>query len=255
MLDIYPIPAFADNYIWTLHDDAHAVVVDPGEAEPALDFLSARQLQLSAILCTHHHGDHVGGIARLQELYNVPVYGPRAENILGVTHPLAEGNVVDLPELDLKLKVLDVRGHTLGHIAYLGNGMLFCGDTLFGCGCGRLFEGTMEQLHTALQRLASLPEETRVYCAHEYTEMNIRFALACEPDNAALKQRAADTHALRIADKPSLPSSIALEKATNPFLRCRESAVIMAAQQAEGIPESSEIAVFSALRTWRNRFT
>jgi hydroxyacylglutathione hydrolase len=186
------------------------------------------------------------------------VYGPRQENIPGVTVPLAEGDTVKIPELGLKLDVIDVRGHTRGHIAYLlsgSPGSVFCGDTLFGCGCGRLFEGTMEQLHHSLQRLAALPGDTRVYCAHEYTEANIRFALACEPGNEPLQQRAADTHALRTAGKPSLPSTIDLEKATNPFLRCTEPEVIRAAQQSGHAAESSEFEVFGALRNWKNHFS
>jgi hydroxyacylglutathione hydrolase len=257
MLDILPIPAFTDNYIWLLHDGRHAAVVDPGEAGPVLTFLDQNALSLSAILCTHHHGDHVGGVAGLCEVYNVPVYGPREENILGVTHPLSEGDTVTLPEPGLKLDVIDIRGHTRGHIAYLlpgSPGGVFCGDTLFGCGCGRLFEGTIGELYNALQRLAQLPDDTLVYCGHEYTEANIRFALACEPGNARLRQRQADTRALRAAGLPSLPSTIALEKATNPFLRCGETGVIHAAQQSGGIAETSKLAVFSALRNWKNHF-
>ena len=257
MLDIYPVPAFTDNYIWLLHNGRHAAVVDPGEAAPVLAYLEQHALSLCAILCTHHHGDHVGGVAELCEVYNVPVYGPRAENISSVTVPLGEGDRVDIPELGLKLDVIDVRGHTRGHIAYLLPGMpgsVFCGDTLFGCGCGRLFEGTMEELHHALQRLAALPGDTRVYCAHEYTEANIRFALACEPGNQRLQQRASETRALRTAGKPSLPSSIALEQATNPFLRCAEPEVIRAAQQSGHAAANDEFAVFSALREWKNRF-
>lgn len=266
MLDIVPIPALRDNYIWALHNQDHAVVVDPGEAAPVLSWLAARQIKLAAILCTHHHGDHIGGIAGIGEVYNVPVFAPHAEDIPGATRQLAEGDVVNLPELGVSLAVLDVRGHTRGHIAYLlpGSagvpGAVFCGDTLFGCGCGRIFEGTAAQLHRALQRLAALPDDTRVFCAHEYTEANIRFALACEPDNARLKQRAAEVCALRAAGKPTLPSSIALEKATNPFLRCREAAIARAARQsgAAGLDaaggESGELAVFTALRAWKDHF-
>lgn len=255
MLQIDPIPAFDDNYIWTLYGERHAVVVDPGEAAPVLAWLNARQRVLSGILCTHHHGDHVGGIAELCAVYNVPVYAPRAENIAGTTNPVAEGDSVTLPELDVTLGVMDIRGHTRGHVGYLGEGYVFCGDTLFGCGCGRLFEGSMNELHHALQRLAALPDDTRVYCAHEYTESNIRFALVCEPDNASLQQRADETHALRATGRPSVPSTIALEKATNPFLRCAEPAVIRAAQTHGEVAESGgELAVFSALRRWKDHF-
>lgn len=255
MLHIDPIPALNDNYIWALHAGRHAVAVDPGEAAPVLAWLDARQQVLCGILCTHHHGDHTGGIAELCAVYNVPVYAPRAENIPGTTNPVAEGDAVILPELDVTLGVMDIRGHTRGHVGYLGDGFVFCGDTLFGCGCGRLFEGSMEELHRALQRLASLPDGTLVYCAHEYTEANIRFALACEPENANLLQRAAETRALRAAGQPSLPSSIGLEKATNPFLRCAEPALIRAAQAHGDMPEEpDELGVFSALRRWKDHF-
>ncbi|HKB59406.1 MAG TPA: hydroxyacylglutathione hydrolase [Gallionellaceae bacterium] len=254
MYDITPIHAFEDNYIWALHNSRHAVVVDPGEAEPVLAWLKNGQFELAAILCTHHHGDHIGGIAKLLEVYNVPVYAPRAEDIAGTTQPLAEGDTVTLPELDATLQVLDIRGHTRGHLGYTAPGLVFCGDTLFGCGCGRVFEGTMEEMLNSLQRLAALPDDTRVYCAHEYTEANIRFALACEPENASLQARAVETRALRAADKATVPSTIALEKATNPFLRCREPAVIRGVQQACGISENGELAVFTAMRNWKNHF-
>ena len=258
MLDIYPIPAFTDNYIWLLHNGRHAVAVDPGEAGPVFAYLEQHGLSLCAILCTHHHGDHVGGIAELCKVYNVPVYGPREENITGVTVPLAEGDTVKIPELGMQLDVMDVRGHTRGHIAYLlpgSPGSVFCGDTLFGCGCGRLFEGTMEQLHHSLQRLAALPGDTRVYCAHEYTEANIRFALACEPGNQDLRQRASDTRALRSTGKPSLPSTIALEKATNPFLRCDQAEIVQTAARQDDAIKTSEFEVFSTLRHWKNHFS
>ncbi len=256
MLDIIPIPALRDNYIWTLHNGQHAVVVDPGEAAPVLSWLGARQITLTAILCTHHHGDHTGGISELLEVYNVPVYAPHSESIPGTTRPLIEGDIVNLPELGISLKVLDIRGHTRGHIAYLlpGNTGIFCGDTLFGCGCGRIFEGTAEQLHRALLRLAALPDDTQVYCAHEYTEANIRFALVCDPDNVRLKQRAAATRSLRAANQPTLPSTIGLEKATNPFLRCSEPAIMRAAHQSGNFADSSELAVFTALRSWKDQF-
>jgi hydroxyacylglutathione hydrolase len=260
MPDIVPIPALRDNYIWALHNRQHAVVVDPGEAAPVLSWLDARQLNLAAILCTHHHGDHIGGIHELCAVYNVPVYAPQAESIPDATRLLAEGDAVNLTELGISLKVLDVRGHTRGHIAYAGDGYVFCGDTLFGCGCGRIFEGTAEQLHRALQRLAALPDDTLVYCAHEYTEANIRFALACEPDNPFLRVRAIEVRALRAAGIPTLPSTIGLEKATNPFLRCHEPAIIQAARLNSGTgnndnnEETSELAVFTALRSWKDHF-
>ncbi len=254
MLTIIPIPALKDNYIWTLHDQHHAVVVDPGDAAPVLAYLNAHQLKLTAILCTHHHNDHTGGVLELVQVYNVPVYGPQHEDIPCISHALSAGDVVELAELNIKLDVLDIPGHTRGHIAFVGEGDVFCGDTLFGCGCGKIFEGTAAQLFHALQQLANLPDETRVYCGHEYTEANIRFALACEPSNAKLKQRQADVHALRAAGLPTLPSTIALEKATNPFLRCAEPDIIATAQRMADIDQTDEISVFTALRGWKDRF-
>ncbi len=254
MLTIIPIPALKDNYIWTLHDQHHAVVVDPGDAAPVLAYLNARKLKLTAILCTHHHNDHTGGVRKLVQVYNVPVYGPQHEDIPCISHALSAGDVVELAELNIKLDVLDIPGHTRGHIAFVGEGGVFCGDTLFGCGCGKIFEGTAAQLFHALQQLVNLPDETRVYCGHEYTEANIRFALACEPDNAKLKQRQADAHALRAAGLPTLPSTIALEKSTNPFLRCTEPDIIVTAQRMADIDQTDEISVFTALRSWKDHF-
>ena len=256
MLGIIPIPAFKDNYIWVLHNRQHAVVVDPGDAAPVRTYLDAHRLKLAAILCTHHHNDHVGGICELVQVYNVPVYGPQHEDISCISRAAGEGDVVEIHELGIKLDVLDIPGHTRGHIAYLGSCGVFCGDTLFGCGCGRLFEGTAAQLFHSLQRLASLPGETKVYCAHEYTEANIRFALACEPGNAQLKQRQEDCRALRAAGRPTLPSTIALEKATNPFLRCTMPEIIRNVEQQLDfkLPPGNEVVVFAALREWKNNF-
>lgn len=256
MLTIFPIPAFKDNYIWALHDGHHAAVVDPGDAAPVRAWLEAQQLGLAAILCTHHHNDHTGGLCELVQVYNAPVYGPQHENIPCISHTLGEGDTVEIAQLELRLTVLDIPGHTRGHIAFLANGRLFCGDTLFGCGCGRLFEGTAQQLHHSLQRLAQLPGDTQVYCAHEYTEANIRFALACEPGNAQLRQRQADAHTLRAAGLPTLPSTIALEKSTNPFLRCTEPEISRSVEQHLGsaLTPKDELAVFTALRQWKNTF-
>ncbi len=257
MPDIVPIPALKDNYIWVLHDRKKAVVVDPGDAAPVCAFIAAHKLKLAAILCTHHHHDHIGGVCELAQLYNVPVYGPRHENISCISHPVGEGDTIAITQMDIKLDVLDIPGHTRGHIAYLGASAVFCGDTLFGCGCGRLFEGTAAQLLNSLQRLARLPDNTLVYCAHEYTEANIRFALACEPGNEQLKQRQADARATRSTGQPTLPSTIALEKSTNPFLRCTEPEIIRNVERQSGIklPSENETAVFSALREWKNQFS
>jgi hydroxyacylglutathione hydrolase len=253
MYDITAIPALKDNYIWAIHDDHRAVVVDPGEAAPVLSFLDQRGLQLDAILCTHRHNDHIGGIARLREVYNVPVHGRRHPNNPHITHDLHEGGKLKLEALGIEFNIIEIPGHVDDHIGFIGPGILFCGDVLFGAGCGRNFEGTPAQLHHSLQRLAQLPGTTRVYCAHEYTAANLRFALACEPDNPAVKQRAAATQQLRAANQITLPSTIALEKATNPFLRCTQPEIIRTLQR-QGLADTSELAVFTAMRAWKNHF-
>ena len=253
MFDITAIPALKDNYIWAIHDDHRAAVVDPGEAAPVLVFLNARGLQLDSILCTHRHNDHIGGIAKLREVYNVPVYGRRDPNNPHITHDLREGGQLKLDAFGIVFDIIEIPGHLDDHIAFIAPDTLFCGDVLFGAGCGRNFEGTPAQLHHSLQRLAQLPDSTRVYCAHEYTAANLRFALACEPDNIAIQQRVAATQQLRAANLPTLPSSIALEKATNPFLRCSQPELIRTLQQ-RGLTDTTELGVFTALREWRNRF-
>ncbi len=258
MFNITAIPALQDNYIWALHDDRHAVVVDPGEAAPVLAFLNERDLVLDAILCTHRHGDHIGGIAELREVYNVPVYGRRHPNNPYITDELREGDNLKLEGLGAQFDIIEIPGHVDDHIAFIAPGTVFCGDVLFGAGCGRNFEGTPAQLHHSLTRLAMLPDATRVYCAHEYTAANLRFALACEPDNTAVKQRIATTEQLRAANRITLPSTIALEKATNPFLRCTQPEIIRTLQQ-HGLPDTSErgiseLDVFTAMRAWKNHF-
>ena len=253
MLNIFPIPALRDNYIWALHDGRRAALVDPGEAAPARAWLEAGDIALTAILCTHHHWDHTGGIEELAQLYNAPVYGPQRENIAGLTHDARESAWIELDRLG-RLRVLEIPGHTSGHVAYLGADFVFCGDTLFACGCGRVFDGTLEQLRASLQRLAQLPDATRVFCTHEYTELNIRFALMCEPGNVALQQRQEAARALRAAGLPTLPSTIALEKATNPFLRCGQPEIVRNVEKHLGhpLPPNDEMAVFTALRAWRS---
>lgn len=250
---ITAIPAFTDNYIWVLHRHSAAIVVDPGDSAPVLAFLAARQLELTAILCTHRHNDHTGGIANLRGVYNVPVYGRRHPDNPHITHTLNEGDTLSFPLLGVALEICSLPGHLDDHIAFFNREVLFCGDVLFGAGCGRNKEGTLAQLHGSLQRLSQLPASTLVYCAHEYTAANLRFALNCEPSNRALQERAASVQKMRAANQPSVPSSIALECATNPFLRCRSPEIICTLQQ-RGLHDTDELAVFTALREWRNHF-
>ena len=260
MFEIFSIPAFKDNYIWLLVRGTQAFVVDPGDAAPVIARLEADGLDLVGILVTHHHADHQGGIGELCARYPAEVYAPASESITGTTRPLRGGEVLDV--LGTAVQVLAVPGHTLGHLAYLAPGVLFCGDTLFGAGCGRLFEGTPAQMSASLAQIAALPDETLIYCAHEYTEMNLPFALTVEPDNAALRQRAAAVAHLRRAGLATVPLTLGGEtgeKATNPFLRCTQPAVIAAALAHTATVEKtagpgSEIEVFAALRGWRNNF-
>ena len=255
-LRVLAIPAFDDNYLWLIHDGASAVVVDPGDATPILAALEDHHLSLAAILLTHHHADHIGGVPELLRHFKVPVYGPRTEAIATVTHPLAQGDQVNVGELGLTLSVLDVPGHTRGHIAYVtaAEHWLFCGDTLFAGGCGRLFEGTPEQMNASLQKLAALPDQTEVFCAHEYTLANLRFAQAVEAGNPALQERIASDQKKRDQGQPTVPSTMALEKATNPFLRWREPEIIESLQRAGKLECADGIAAFAALRSWKNSY-
>lgn len=253
-LDVIPVPAFRDNYIWLLHQDQHAVVVDPGDAAPVLAMLRARKLTLDAILITHHHHDHIGGVEALLAHSRAQIYAPRTGHYAFPHQPVSDGDQINLVPLDIQLNVMETPGHTLDHVIYYGANSLFCGDTLFSCGCGRLFEGTGEELYHSLQRIAALPGETRVYCAHEYTQHNIRFARSIDPDNPALAARSLDVDQQRERDLPSLPSTIQMEIDTNPFLRCDSAAIKAAALRHGNITETDPISVFCAIRNMRNGF-
>ncbi len=252
-MQIEAIAAFEDNYIWALRHAGHVALVDPGEAAPVERYLAKVGARLTAILVTHRHGDHIGGIAELVARHPVPVHGPAHEAAEVVTHPHADGDHVRLPELGAELTVLDVPGHTRGHVAYYARDVgLFCGDTLFGAGFGRVFEGTLDQMHASLARLAALPPETPVYCAHEYTQSCLRFAEAVEPDNADIAARSARVATQRAAGHPSVPSPLAEELATNPFLRWQAPAVIAAAARRLGHTPKNDAETFGAIRLWRD---
>jgi len=258
MILIEALPAFTDNYLWLLQDTAsqRCAVVDPGDAAPVLAWLSAHPgWQLSDILITHHHPDHVGGVLQLKAQSGARVMGPARETIPGRDVALKDGDTVQV--LGLDLQVIDVPGHTLGHIAYYQTATeprLFCGDTLFAGGCGRIFEGTPAQMHDSLQRLAALPDNTLIYCTHEYTLSNLRFAQAVEPHNTAIAERLTGVTALRAAGHISLPSTLALEHATNPFLRACEPAVRQQAEAHDQRKHADALAVFTSLRSWKNTF-
>ena len=253
MFDIIRIPALKDNYIWLLRKGATVIAVDPGEAAPVLALLRREGLRLSAIWVTHHHHDHQGGIVELREHTAAEVYGPAVESITALTQPLRGGETISPAEFGVSFQVLAVPGHTAGHLAYFGGGCLFCGDTLFGAGCGRLFEGTAAQMLASLACLKALPDETLVYCAHEYTARNLPFALAAEPGNAQLQQRALALAEACARGEASVPSRMALEKATTPFLRCHVPEVIAAALR-QGAASTAPVDVFAALRAWRDVF-
>ncbi len=253
MLTVTAIPALKDNYIWAIHNASHVAVVDPGEAAPVFDFLRHNKLQLKAILCTHRHNDHIGGIAELRGVYNVPVYGRSHPRNPHITDVLREGENLYLAALDAEFQVWEVPGHLDDHLAFVAPEQVFCGDVMFGAGCGRNFEGTPAQLHHSLQRLAELPDATLVFCAHEYTALNLPFAAHCEPSNPEIRQRITDTQRLRAMNQATVPFTIGLEKATNPFLRCKQPE-LLATLQANGYDTSSELAVFTALREWRDQF-
>lgn len=255
MIQISALPAFTDNYIWLLQDHAtrRCAVVDPGDAAPVQAWLDAHPgWVLSDILVTHHHHDHVGGVQALKNVTQARVYGPASENI--PARDVALGDDDRISVLGLDFDVYAVPGHTLGHIAYYHHGLLFCGDTLFAAGCGRLFEGTPEQMHRSLGRLAALPEDTLVYCTHEYTLSNLKFAAAVEPDNPDITARLEKVTRQRSDGVITLPSTLALEKLTNPFLRTTETSVKQKADERNGQRNGTPSEVFAALRAWKDKF-
>lgn len=288
MASVLHVPAFEDNYIWLIRGesaDAPALmtgratdgrraspsargprldpvgvssnkvaIVDPGDAVPVLEALARQALTPIAILCTHHHGDHVGGVEELLVRYDMPVYGPARERIPAITHRLSDGDRVRLDALGLEFQVLDVPGHTAGHIAYYGHGLLFCGDTLFSAGCGRLFEGTAGQMHRSLSRLAALPPDTAVYCAHEYTAANLRFALTVEPDDSHVRDYQRQVSERRARREPTVPSTMAIERRINPFLRIHEPAVRRAVAAWAGHAPASDTETLALLRRWKDGF-
>lgn len=253
-LTIHPIPTLKDNYVWTIIDTTQrvAIIVDPGEASPVINYLKIHQLSLIAILITHHHWDHTNGIAGILEHVNVPVYGPK--NVAHISHPVTEGDSIQLKDFPFTINVLAIPGHTLDHLAYHCIDLLFCGDTLFSAGCGRLFEGSAAQMYSSLQKLAALPDDTKVCCAHEYTLNNLNFAKTIEPNNECITKLIQSVAQLREQDLPSLPSTLKRERETNPFLRCDTSTVKESVENIIGHRLNDPIAIFAALRKCKDNF-
>jgi hydroxyacylglutathione hydrolase len=259
MIEVHAVPAFQDNYIWLLCGTGNgetrrpAAIVDPGDAAPVLRALAERELTPVAIFITHHHSDHVGGVQELLAHFPIPVYGPAREAIPAITHPLREGDCIGITGLP-PLRILDIPGHTAGHIAYVGKRLLFCGDTLFAGGCGRLLGGTAAQLYDSLQKLMSLPDDTWNYCAHEYTLNNLNFAIQVEPDNSMLRTRLEQTLASRQAGKATVPTELGIEKGTNPFLRCNNPTIVASTACSSGHPLAPGVETFAALRRWKDHW-
>ena len=255
-LVIHAVPIFKDNYIWLIRESVtnKVIAIDPGEAHTLQNFITTNHLDLAAILITHHHADHTNGIQELINHSPVPVYGPNNPSIRGITNPVQEPDTIVFPFLAEPFSVLNTPGHTLDHISYLFSGMLFCGDTLFSAGCGRLFEGTAEQLFHSLQKIAALPDDTKIYCTHEYTLQNLLFAQAVEPKNPNIQTKIDQVKVLRANNQPSLPSCLRNEKKFNPFLRCNNKEIIASVERQVGFKLDNIIDVFKQLREWKNNF-
>jgi hydroxyacylglutathione hydrolase len=256
-LEVRPVRAFADNYIWLIESprsQGALVAVDPGDSEPVIAELQRSGATLAAILLTHHHPDHVGGVPQLLRHGKVPVIGPDDTRIAQRTRTVRDGERCELTDLGLSFEILQVPGHTVSHIAFWGHGALFCGDTLFSAGCGRMFEGTPEQMNASLNRLRNLPPDTRMFCGHEYTAANLRFALAVDPANEVAREYQGTVDRVRAADHPSLPSTLDLEIRVNPFLRCDDPRVVTAAERHAGRRLKGAAEVFGVLRAWKDQF-
>jgi len=254
MMEVRRIHAFDDNYIWLIgcKNNPHVAIVDPGDADPVFAYMEQEKLEPVAILITHHHGDHTGGVKELLSRFDIPVYGPAHERIPTLTHPVGEGDIVTLASCNLTFKVLDTPGHTRGHVCYVGHDALFCGDTLFTAGCGRLFEGSTEQMYASLEKIRALSDQTLVYCAHEYTQANLAFAVVAEPENPATRARLEEVRQLRSRHEDTVPALLGLEKETNPFLRSHVHSLIQAAEKFAGHPLASPAEVFATVRYWKD---
>lgn len=253
-IEIQPISALHDNYIWMIVHPKRkqAIIVDPGEAAPVMTELTRQHLSLAAIFITHHHWDHTNGIAELLNFQSVPVYGPSQDLVPLCDHPLQEGDKITIDDLESDFRIMAIPGHTLGHIAFVGVDYVFCGDTLFTAGCGRLFEGSAEQMHDSLTRLSQLPGDTAVYCGHEYTQANLGFAALVEPNNANITHRQTEVTQRRAKNLPTVPAKISLELATNPFLRAHVPTVKTAAEKHAGKSLDTDVEVFAVLRHWKD---
>ena len=256
MLEIIPLSALKDNYIWLLKNqiNRHIAIIDPSETKPVLERIEHENLVPIAILITHHHWDHVGGILGITKQFDIPVYTPKTESVTGSTDLVSEGDLVALPELNINLKILDVPGHTSGAIAYYTDGMVFSGDTLFTAGCGRIFEGTSSQMHASLSKFKTLPGSTLLYCGHEYTVENLKFAANVEPQNKLIHKRLKLAQQARKSNQSSVPSTLIQESQTNPFLRCEEPSVMSAASDFSGKKLNNAVDVFTAIRQWKDNF-